>query len=107
MSNCEKKHDHKYYCDDFCEKKYDNKDRFSGVSGPEIRVSGGHVHQVKARVDFSDHYHEFTATSSLQIPVGEGNHAHFVETTTSINDGHSHELMFVTLIDVSIFEEED
>ena len=81
--------------------------RFAGVSGPAILVQGGHVHKVKARTDFFDHFHEFEVTSGLQIPVGEGKHVHFVEARTSKNDGHRHELIFATLIEAPIFEEQD
>lgn len=79
--------------------------RFAGVSSPEIKVPCGHVHKIKARTDFYDHFHEFEATSGLQIPVGDCKHVHFVEATTSVNDDHSHELIFATLIEAPIFEE--
>ena len=79
--------------------------RFAGVSSPAIPVQGGHVHIVKGRTDFFDHFHEFKATSGLQKPVGDGKHVHFVEAETSVNDDHFHELIFATLIDAPIFEE--
>ena len=111
MSNCEKEqtHDHEFLGSTRLAELEDDphNHRFTGVSGPEIKVSGGHVHKIKARTDFFDHFHEFTATSGLQKPVGDGKHVHFVETTTSVNDGHSHELIFATLIDTPIYEEED
>ena len=81
--------------------------RFAGVSGPAILVKGGHVHRVEGRTDFFDHFHEFEAVSGLQIPVGEDKHVHFVEARTTVNDGHLHELIFATLIEAPIFEEED
>ncbi|MBZ9622587.1 YmaF family protein [Clostridium sp. FP2] len=131
MSKCENKHDFK----DCCEKEHDDNDcckkerqfhdhefegstrlaeleddphnhRFAGVSSPAIPVQGGHVHRVKGRTDFFDHFHEFEATSGRQIPVGEGKHVHFVEANTTVNDGHCHELIFATLIEAPIFEEE-
>lgn len=105
MSNYDKMHNHKYYCDDFYEKKYDSNNRFTGVSGPPIKVTGGHVHLVESSIDFIDHFHEFTTTSSLQIPVGDGRHVHFIQTTTSASDAHLHELIFVTLVDAPILEE--
>ena len=80
--------------------------RFAGISSPAIPVQGGHVHKVKSRTDFFDHFHEFEAISGLQIPVGEGKHVHFVEARTNVVDDHFHELIFATLIEAPIFEEE-
>ena len=79
--------------------------RFAGVSSPAIPVRGGHVHKVKSRTDFFDHFHEFEATSGLQIPVGDGKHVHFVEAKTNVVDDHCHELIFATLIEAPIFQE--
>ena len=80
--------------------------RFAGVSGPAIKVPGGHVHVVQSRTDFyEDHFHVFKATSGLQIPVEDGRHVHFVETTTNEVDGHTHDLIFATLIENPIGEE--
>lgn len=82
--------------------------RFAGVSGPEIKVPGGHVHEVKARTDFyEDHFHVFEATSELQRYVGGGRHVHFVKATTNEVDGHTHDLIFATLIDDPIGEEDE
>ena len=78
--------------------------RFAGVSGPAIVVPGGHIHKVKSRTDFFDHLHYFEAISGLQVPVGNGSHVHFIKTITSVNDFHSHELVFATLINAPIFE---
>lgn len=87
--------------------------RFTGVSGPEIKIKGGHVHVIKARTDFyEDHYHEIIATSGLQKYVGDGRHVHFVDTittapiTTETEDRHRHNLIFATLIEDPISEEE-
>jgi len=80
--------------------------RFAGVSGEAIPVQGGHVHKVKSRTDFFDHFHEFEATSGLAIPVGGGKHVHFVKAKTNVVDDHHHKLIFATLIDAPIFEEE-
>ncbi|MBU3202095.1 YmaF family protein [Clostridium estertheticum] len=80
--------------------------RFAGVSGPAIPVEGGHVHKVKSRTDFFDHFHEFEAISGLQKSVGDGRHVHFVEAKTNVVDDHFHELIFATLIEAPIFEEE-
>ena len=83
----------------------DHNHRFAGVSSPAIPVKGGHVHKVKSRTDFFDHFHEFEATSGLQIPVGEGKHVHFVKAKTNVVDDHCHELIFATLIEAPIFQE--
>lgn len=127
---CDKKHDHEDPC---CDKKNNVKDcckkeqthdheflgstrlaelcedphnhRFAGVTSPEIKVPGGHVHLIKARTDFFDHLHEFDATTGLQIPICEGKHVHFVKADTTVNDCHSHELIFATLINAPIFKE--
>jgi hypothetical protein len=73
--------------------------RFAGVSGQAIYVPCGHFHEIEARTDFLDHFHLFKAKSSLQIPVGEGKHVHFVEAITNEVDEHVHELEFATLIE--------
>jgi len=80
--------------------------RFAGVSGPEIKVVGGHVHQVSSRTDFFDHFHAFSAITGPQIPVGDGRHVHFAKATTTLNDGHVHVLIFATLINAPIITEE-
>lgn len=80
--------------------------RFAGVSSPAIPVRGGHVHKVMGRTDFFDHFHEFEAVSGLPIPVGGGKHVHFVTAETTVVDDHFHELIFATLIEAPIFEEE-
>ena len=82
--------------------------RFAGVSGPAIIVKDGHVHKVKSRTDFFDHFHKFEAISGLAIPVGnDGKHVHFVEAITNDVDDHFHELIFATLINAPIFKEEE
>ncbi|MBZ9635467.1 YmaF family protein [Clostridium sp. FP1] len=60
--------------------------RFVGVSIPAIPIPCGHAHKVKGRTDFFDYFHEFKATSCLQIPVGNGKHVHFVKAKASVND---------------------
>lgn len=79
--------------------------RVAGVSGEAICVRGGHVHVVCGRTDFFDHFHEFKETSSLQKPVGNGKHVHFVETRTTCEDGHTHKLIFATLIEAPLLDE--
>lgn len=85
--------------------------RFAGVSGEEIPVSGGHIHKIRTRTDFFDHFHFINVTTDLQIPVGDDKHVHFAEGWTSLNDGHKHEFQFATLIDSpligGLLEEED
>ena len=103
----EQTHDHEFLGSTrLAQLKFDpHNHRFSGISGPEIKVEGGHVHIVRTRTDFFDHYHVFEETSSLQIPVGDCKHVHFVEATTSVDDRHCHKLIFSTLIDAPIFVE--
>jgi hypothetical protein len=53
---------------------------------------------------YEDHHHEVGATTGLAIPVGEGRHVHFVSGTTTFNDGHVHQFIFVTQIENPIEE---
>ncbi|MBU3217846.1 YmaF family protein [Clostridium estertheticum] len=61
---------------------------------------------IKTSYIFFDHFHEFEAVSGLPIPVGNGRHVHFVRAKTTVVNGHFHELIFATLIEAPIFEEE-
>ena len=45
--------------------------RFAGVSGPAIPVKGGHVHKVKSRTDFFDHFHELIFATLINAPIFE------------------------------------
>ena len=103
------KHDHEFLgSTKLAELKEDpHNHRFAGVSGPEIKVPGGHVHEIIAKTDFyEDHFHVFKATSGLQKCVGDGRHVHFVEATTNEVDCHTHCIIFATLIENPIGEEE-
>lgn len=81
--------------------------RFAGVSGQAIPYGKSHIHLIKARTDFFDHFHEIFAESGPAIDVGEGRHVHFVKAVTTVDDGHRHELIFATLIEAPIFVERD
>ena len=73
--------------------------RFATVSGQAILVSGGdHVHEVGFRTDFyEDHFHEFCGRTGGAIAVGD-RHVHFLESVTTVVDGHQHEFRVGTLI---------
>lgn len=73
--------------------------RFATVSGEEISIGrDDHVHEVKFRTDFyENHFHEFTGRTTGAIKVGD-RHVHFLESVTTINDGHSHKFRLSTFI---------
>jgi len=80
--------------------------RFATVSGQAIPFKDSHIHEVRFRTDFyEDHFHEFMGKTGPAIPVGDGRHVHFLESVTSVNDGHKHEFRVATLIDNPIGEE--
>ncbi len=74
--------------------------RFCTVSGEAIPCDGhGHVHEVRFRTDtFDDHYHEFCGKTGPAIMVN-GRHVHYIESVTSVDDGHRHEFEAATLIE--------
>jgi|GEM_PF-196418 len=74
--------------------------RFATVTGEAIPVSRcDHVHDVFFRTDFyENHFHEFCGRTGGAIWVGD-RHVHFLESFTTINDGHRHEFRFATFID--------
>lgn len=74
--------------------------RFATVSGDAIPVGkNDHVHNVKFRTDFyEEHYHEFSGKTSGAIRVGD-RHVHFLESVTTVNDGHRHKFRVGTLIE--------
>ncbi len=74
--------------------------RFCTVSEEACPIGDGqHVHEVCFRTDFFDeHFHEFRGKTGPAIPVGN-RHVHFLESVTSVNDGHRHEFEFATLIE--------
>jgi hypothetical protein len=80
--------------------------RFATVSGEAIPYGYGHYHEVTFRTDFyEDHFHEFRGRTSGAIPVGGNRHVHFLESVTSVNDGHRHNFRVATLIEDPIGEE--
>jgi hypothetical protein len=72
--------------------------RFAGVTSEVIPRGNNHVHVIFTNTDFLDHHHEVGIETGFAIPVGDGKHVHFVKGTTTLNDGHVHELEFATLI---------
>lgn len=79
--------------------------RFAGVTGEAIRKGNSHVHRIKTKTDFFDHYHIIDVCTGPAIPVGEGRHVHFVYAVTKCEDGHRHEFIVATLINSPTFEE--
>ena len=106
--HCEKKQTHVHeflgstQLAECCEDKHNH--RFAGVSGQAIYLPSGHFHEIEARTDFFDHFHLIKAKTSLQIPVGEGKHVHFIEAFTNEVDEHCHELEFATLIEAPLID---
>lgn len=80
-----------------CDERHNH--RFAGVTSQEIPIEGGnHVHGFSTNTDFFDHFHEIRGHTGPIIPVGKGKHIHFAEATTTMVDGHVHDLLFATLI---------
>lgn len=73
--------------------------RFAGVSSEAIPKCGSHVHKIKTRTDFLDHFHEICVTTGLAISVGNGKHVHLVTRVTTVVDNHKHVFIFATLIE--------
>lgn len=78
--------------------------RTAGVTGEAISAGQGkHVHNISVNTDFTDHYHEIRVTTGTDIPIpGTGKHTHIVSGTTSNNDEHRHEFLFITQIDAPL-----
>lgn len=74
--------------------------RFCTVSGEAIPYGkNDHYHEVSFRTDtFHEHYHEFRGKTSCAIPVGD-RHIHYIESVTSVDDGHRHRFECATLIE--------
>lgn len=74
--------------------------RFATVSGLAIPCGrGDHVHEVKFNTDtYEDHRHEFCGKTGGAIRVGD-RHVHFLQSVTTVNDGHRHCFRVGTLID--------
>lgn len=74
--------------------------RFAGVSSEMIPFGNSHVHGILTNTDFFvGHHHEIAGVSGPAIEVGGGKHIHFVKFITTIDDGHSHEFQFASLIE--------
>lgn len=79
--------------------------RFATVTGQVIPRGNSHVHNVTFRTDFyEDHFHEFTGTTSIAIPVGDGRHVHFIKSVTDQREGHRHDFRAATMIQDPIGE---
>jgi hypothetical protein len=80
--------------------------RFCTVTGEAIPVGNDdHVHEVCFTTDFyDDHFHEFKGKTGCAIPVGN-RHVHFIESVTSVDDGHRHDFEAATLIENPIEKE--
>lgn len=74
--------------------------RFAGVTGQAVRSGKSHIHEIDLeRTDFLDHFHKLKKIrTGPAIPVGNGKHVHLVAARTTVNDGHSHPLIFTTFI---------
>jgi hypothetical protein len=74
--------------------------RFSAISGEAVPDGADHYHEIVFATDFhNEHYHKFYGRTSGSIPVGGNKHVHYLEAETTVNDQHSHNLRFATLID--------
>jgi hypothetical protein len=95
--------------------------RIAGITGEAVHIPGGHAHKIWTRTDFFDHFHYIQELSGPAVYLDQGNdggsdgetdlseqpHVHFVTGLTSINDGHSHEYQFATLMDAPLLPEEE
>jgi len=72
--------------------------RFAGVTSEIIPRGDSHVHVILTNTDFLNHHHEVGIETGPAIDVGNGKHVHFVRGTTTLDDGHVHDLEFATLI---------
>lgn len=81
-----------------CDERHNH--RFAGITSQRIPIEGGkHIHEFCTNTDFFDHFHEIRGCTGPMIPVGNGKHVHFAEASTTVVDGHVHDLVFATLID--------
>lgn len=72
--------------------------RFAGFTSEVIPKGDSHVHIIMVNTDFFDHHHKVAIETGPAIPVGDGKHVHYVKGTTTLDDGHVHEIEFATLI---------
>ena len=80
--------------------------RFCTVTGEAIYCGGSdHFHEVVFRTDFyDDHFHEFCGRTGAAIQVCD-RHVHYIESITTVNDGHRHCFEAATLIENPIGED--
>lgn len=84
--------------------------RFAGVTGGEIKVPGGHIHELITSTDFYfNHYHFIKIYTGLPIPVYDGNgnmigHVHSFHGTTTRNFMHDHSFKGTTMIENPIYK---
>ncbi len=74
--------------------------RFCTVTGRAIPCGDtDHIHEVEFRSDtFDDHNHEFCGKTGGAIRVGD-RHVHFIESVTTVDDGHRHNFQAATSIE--------
>ena len=79
--------------------------RFATVSGEAIpKGPSDHIHEIRFRTDFyENHFHEFMGKSGGMFKVGD-RHVHFLESVTTVNDGHRHKFRLGTFINDPIGE---
>ncbi|AVK85591.1 hypothetical protein C3943_19695 [Lysinibacillus sp. B2A1] len=63
-----------------------------------IPKGNSHIHVLMTITDFLDHHHEVAIETGPAIRVSDDKHVHFVKGTTTLDDGHVHQLEFATLI---------
>lgn len=74
--------------------------RFASETGEAIRSGASHYHNLNIRSDFyENHFHRVIDRTGPAIPVGNGKHVHFVQGSTTFEDGHRHVYEFATLIE--------
>ena len=80
-----------------CDERHNH--RFAGVTGEAIPRGKSHVHKIRVRTDFFDHFHGVCVVTGAAIPVGNGKHVHLATGMTTLEDGHRHDFIFATLIE--------
>jgi hypothetical protein len=90
--------------------------RFAGVTSEVIPIEEkdcedkyrkNHKHTIFTLTDFFGHLHEVALETDPAIYVGNGKHVHFVKGTTTMNDGHYHEVAFTTMIEAPLLPPAD
>lgn len=76
--------------------------RFAGVTGEAIPCGNSHIHRIKTRTDFFDHFHFIVDETGPAISVGKCKHVHLTAGQTTLNDGHRHDYIFTTLIEAPL-----